>query len=54
VAQWLIGAGHAPSRYVAAQGMAMGRAGRVFVERAGGELWIGGSSVTCVDGSVRL
>jgi PhzF family phenazine biosynthesis protein len=54
VAQWLIGAGVAPPRYVAAQGTAMGRAGRVFVEQAGGDIWIGGSSVTCVDGSVRL
>jgi PhzF family phenazine biosynthesis protein len=54
VAQWLIGAGLAPDRYIAAQGTAMGRAGRVFVARADGEIWIGGSSVTCVDGSVRL
>ncbi len=54
VAQWLIGAGLAPPRYIAAQGTAIGRAGRVFVEQADGEIWIGGSSVTCVDGSVRL
>lgn len=54
VAQWLIGAGLAPPRYVAAQGTAIGRAGRVFVEQADGEIWIGGSSVTCVDGTVRL
>jgi PhzF family phenazine biosynthesis protein len=54
VAQWLIGGGIAPPRYVAAQGTAMGRAGRVFVERADDDVWIGGSSVTCVDGSVRL
>jgi PhzF family phenazine biosynthesis protein len=54
VAQWLIGAGLAPPRYVAAQGTAMARAGRVFIERADGEIWVGGHSVTCVDGSVRL
>jgi len=54
VAKWLIGAGVAPPRYVAAQGTALGRAGRVFVEQVDGELWIGGCSVTCVDGSVRL
>jgi len=54
VAQWLIGAGLAPPRYVAAQGTAMDRAGRVFVEQAQGEIWIGGCSVTCVDGSVQL
>lgn len=55
LAQWLIGAGIAPSRYVAAQGTALGRAGRVHVQRdAAGETWIGGASVTCIEGQVRL
>lgn len=54
LAQWLMGAGLAPGRYVASQGTALGRAGRVYVERADGEIWIGGASVTCVDGRVRL
>ena len=55
LAQWLIGAGLAPERYVAAQGTAIARAGRVHVERAAdGTVWIGGASVTCVDGSVLL
>jgi len=54
LAQWLIGAGLAPSRYVAAQGTALGRAGRVFVEQAGAEVWIGGHSVTVIEGSVGL
>jgi PhzF family phenazine biosynthesis protein len=55
LAQWLIGAGLAPQRYIASQGTALGRAGRVHVERdAQGETWIGGASVTCVDGQVRF
>ncbi len=54
VAQWLIGAGIAPPNYVAAQGTALGRAGRVHVSSADGEIWIGGESVTCVDGKVNL
>jgi PhzF family phenazine biosynthesis protein len=55
LAQWLIGAGLAPQRYIASQGTALGRAGRVHVERdARGETWIGGASVTCIDGQVRL
>ena len=32
LAQWLIGEGLAPAAYVAAQGTALGRAGRVFVQ----------------------
>jgi PhzF family phenazine biosynthesis protein len=55
LAQWLIGAGLAPRRYVAAQGSALARAGRVYVEQDdAGEIWIGGDSVTCIDGQVRL
>ena len=54
LAQWLIGAGLAPSRYVAAQGTALGRAGRVFVERIGDDTWIGGDSVIVVRGEVAL
>ncbi|WP_137918407.1 PhzF family phenazine biosynthesis protein [Hydrogenophaga sp. 2FB] len=55
VAQWLMGAGLAPTNYVAAQGTAMARAGRVHVERdADGTIWIGGASVTCIDGQVAL
>lgn len=55
LAQWLIGAGLAPQQYVASQGTALGRAGRVHVERDGaGEIWIGGASVTCIDGRVAL
>jgi PhzF family phenazine biosynthesis protein len=52
--QWLIGSGLAPTRYVAAQGSALGRAGRVFVEQRDGDVWIGGDSVVLVTGQVRL
>ncbi|PPG53016.1 phenazine biosynthesis protein PhzF [Rathayibacter sp. AY2B3] len=54
IAQWLIGSGVLPERYTAAQGAAIGRAGRVRVEGAGGEIWIGGATVTLIDGVVEL
>lgn len=54
IAQWLIGAGLAPTRYIAAQGTALARAGRVHVEQEGADIWIGGASVTCMDGKVSL
>ncbi|MFW5333297.1 PhzF family phenazine biosynthesis protein [Hydrogenophaga sp. ZJX-1] len=55
LAQWLIGAGLAPERYVAAQGTALAREGRVFIERdADGTIWVGGQSVTCIHGHVTL
>ena len=54
IAQWLIGAGLAPDRYVASQGTVLGRAGRVHVERAGDDIWIGGQTANCVSGTVEL
>jgi PhzF family phenazine biosynthesis protein len=54
LAQWLIGAGMAPPRYIAAQGTALQRAGRVHVDQQGADIWIGGASVTCIDGTVLL
>jgi PhzF family phenazine biosynthesis protein len=55
LAQWLIADGHAPTRYVVAQGTCIGREGRVHIEQdASGQVWVGGDSVTCVDGTVLL
>jgi PhzF family phenazine biosynthesis protein len=54
IAQWLIGAGLAPAHYVAAQGTALGRAGRVHVEQSGADIWIGGESVICIEGEVHI
>jgi len=54
LAQWLIGAHLAPAKYIASQGTALGRAGRVHVEQEGDTIWVGGGSVTCVDGQVLL
>jgi len=54
LAQWLIGSAIAPSTYVASQGTVLGRAGRVFVERDGREIWIGGAVTTCIEGTVTL
>lgn len=54
VAQWLIGAGLAPQRYVATQGAALQRDGRVFIERDGDGVWVGGAVHACVRGEVEL
>jgi len=53
-ASWLIGAGLLPPRYVVAQGTALHRAGRVQVDQVGDDIWIGGSTHTCIAGSVAL
>ncbi|WP_293660715.1 PhzF family phenazine biosynthesis protein [Rhodoferax sp. OV413] len=55
LAQWLMADGFAPTRYVAAQGSCMGRAGRVYLDRDDqGQVWVGGDSVTCIQGTVAL
>lgn len=54
LAQWLTGEGLAPDRYVAAQGTALGRAGRVTVAREPHGIWIGGATRTCITGRVTF
>ena len=53
-AQWLIGAGLAPDAYVASQGAALGRTGRVHVARIGSDIWIGGETTICIDGRISV
>ena len=45
----------ATAPYVARQGTAVGRFGRVRVGRDGdGVIWVGGGTVTCISGAVDL
>ncbi len=53
--QWLLAAGRVAAPYVASQGTALGRRGRVHVSRDDdGQVWVGGATVTCVSGTVEL
>ena len=54
LAQWLFGAGIAKGSYVAAQGTALQRAGRVHLRQDGREVWVGGDVVDVVQGTVDL
>lgn len=55
LAQWLIEDGYLPDIYTASQGVCLDRAGRVHIQRdASGQVWVGGSVVTCIDGNVTL
>jgi PhzF family phenazine biosynthesis protein len=54
LAQWLIGAGLAKSSYVAAQGTALQRAGRVHLRKDGEDVWVGGDVVDVIHGEVNL
>ena len=55
LAQWLLGAGRIAAPYIAAQGLSMGRNGRVYISQTSdGEVWVGGDAITGIDGEVRL
>jgi predicted PhzF superfamily epimerase YddE/YHI9 len=55
LAEWLLRTGRATAPYVAGQGAALGRAGRIHVTRdADGTIWVGGGTLTCVSGEVEL
>ncbi|MDL9938219.1 PhzF family phenazine biosynthesis protein [Gordonia sp. ABSL1-1] len=55
IARWLRSTGVVPNHYVASQGTAIGRAGRVYVADDGADgIWVGGDCVTVIDGAVDL
>jgi PhzF family phenazine biosynthesis protein len=55
LAEWLHRTARAKFPYIASQGTALGRSGRVHVSRAeDGTIWVGGDTVTCVVGEVEL
>jgi PhzF family phenazine biosynthesis protein len=55
VAGWLLRTGRVRAPYVSSQGTALGRAGRVHVDRDDeGTIWVGGGTVTIVSGDVAL
>jgi PhzF family phenazine biosynthesis protein len=54
VAEWLLARGVLDAPYVARQGTAMGRAGRVHISRDGDRVWVGGATTTIVTGTVGL
>jgi len=54
VAQWLVAEGVLPNSYVASQGTALGRAGRVHVTVDDQATWIGGRVTPGVEGTVAL
>jgi PhzF family phenazine biosynthesis protein len=53
IGQWLAG-DRLPTTYVAAQGTALGRAGRVYVEKLDDTVWVGGDAATTIKGTVGL
>jgi PhzF family phenazine biosynthesis protein len=53
VAQWLLGSGRLSAPYVATQGSAIGRAGRIHVTQdAAGAVWVGGRTETVIAGEL--
>ncbi len=55
VAQWLLGNGRLTAPYVATQGTAIDRAGRIEIsEGDDGTIWVGGRAETVIEGSVEI
>ncbi|MFL5832836.1 MAG: PhzF family phenazine biosynthesis protein [Solirubrobacterales bacterium] len=53
VAQWLLADGRLTAPYLAHQGTAIGREGRIHVSESDGEIWIGGRTETVISGSAK-
>lgn len=54
-AQWLVETGRVTLPYIATQGTALGRSGRIYISSdSGGQIWVGGDAVECVSGFVEM
>jgi PhzF family phenazine biosynthesis protein len=53
-AEWLIQTGRVRPPYVAAQGTAIGRRGRIYVSEADDRLWVGGRAEVILSGTADL
>ncbi|MCF4122622.1 PhzF family phenazine biosynthesis protein [Antribacter sp. KLBMP9083] len=53
-AEWLIATGRARAPYVAAQGTAMGRQGRIHISSEDDRLWVGGRAEVVLSGTATL
>jgi PhzF family phenazine biosynthesis protein len=55
LAQWLMDENRMPPHYRASQGGSVGRNGCIELQRdAHGQVWVGGTSITCIRGEVWL
>jgi predicted PhzF superfamily epimerase YddE/YHI9 len=55
LAGWLLATGRATAPYIAGQGTAIGRQGRVHISAdPDGTIWVGGRTITAVVGDVAL
>ena len=52
IATWLIGDDLAGDSYTVSQGKALGRNGKIFINKIDDEIWVGGEVVGCIEGSV--
>lgn len=53
-AQWLLSTGRASAPYVAAQGTAMGRHGRIHITTEGDRIWVAGRADVVLSGTTAL
>ncbi|MFW9087521.1 PhzF family phenazine biosynthesis protein [Pseudomonas sp. P2758] len=54
LAQWLISTGVMPDHYTASQGTALGRQGRIKIEKIGSDIWVGGEVQLGMSGRVMF
>jgi PhzF family phenazine biosynthesis protein len=55
IAQWLLSTGRATAPYIASQGTRLGCRGRPRITvDSKGQVWVGGATVTCIEGEVQI
>ncbi len=52
-AEWLLSKNRATAPYVASQGTAMGRNGRIYISESEGKIWVGGNTKVLISGYLQ-
>ena len=53
-AQWLLATGRLSAPYLARQGTALGRQGRISIDRDDHDIWVGGRTHVAISGSIEI
>jgi PhzF family phenazine biosynthesis protein len=54
IASWLFRDNLIQKNYCVSQGTALGRAGKIYIERQGDFIWVGGEVVNCISGELQI
>ncbi len=54
IAKWLFNTNSVKDEYTVSQGKALGRDGKIFIQKIDNTIWVGGEIISCINGELTL